>query len=373
MRKLQLKSTLPFIVGALLVSTGVMSCSDAQADEPAGNPDEPVTVEGWGRVIEDREVVDGVYTFTKDTVIIQESLKQFVVDPKLDTLFVSIEKIGSNPDLNIKKDDIKVCAAYTYDLTKFGTELDPWINLDIDPAELPVTVDWLSAQIDEVNGKIGLTVSESPDAAAWTDRGVGERAIKLDILIGLNDLQCTVCSVMVIQHRSLDIESEPTNTDGFLYCFTPKSTIEIPAEGGEGAISMRYVPEGYEYYKTSGWAIPDKIQFTEMTVSEKIGDPIQEAEERDGNIYIPNDGWTVFKADRIMNSEGLCDLGWAKIRITDKPDGSKLFEYSISKNATGKKRQVRIEDWPYFRGPEYRLGRFHIPSLYWDIILVQTK
>lgn len=365
MKKLLLFPLIILIMVALPILT---ACSESIADES------DIMANSRSEEYFDLNAVGEIYKFKQDTVIIIESGKEYATNPFYESKFVPIVKIDTNSDFRFEKDEIRLHAAYSYDIPKFGTGLDPWINLNIKSTKLPANLEWLSVQVDEVDGEIGLTVAESPDAAPWQNPYVGERAIKLEIIIPLDDTQCAVCSLMVIHHRLICDSMQPENGDGILYSFEPSSTLVIPSDGGMGAVTLSYKPDGwYELLKSEGWAIPERIQFSCLTVSERIGDSIIETEESGGDSGLPNNGWRVFRADRIMDSDGICDLGWAKIRISDNPDGSKRFEYNFSKNTSGQRRQVRLEDWPQYRGPEYKLGRFCSSYIFWNIIITQDK
>ncbi len=336
------------------------------------------TPEGSRTWSDGRDIVEGIYKFKRDTIRIMERIPSYLLDKNhqngdiIDSNFVAIKKLTPNTDLDLNINDIKIIAAYSYDIPKFGTGLDPWIDLNIEPMELPAEIDWLSAEINTVDGEIGLTVSESVNAPEWTNFTEGERAIKIDLAIGINETQYTTCSLIVLQLRSVDGFPQPLDATRFFYLFSPGDKAEISPDGEDGAFTVSYDPMYYSSFTSEGFILPENVEI-DPGFSEKIGDPVQEAIDHGKSGWHPYDGWTILDVDKIKNSEGVYDLGWAKIKIVGTPDGSKRIEYSISKNTTGKTRQIRISDGDIFPGKEYALGRFSCLPIYWDIYIQQDK
>lgn len=224
--------------------------------------------------------------------------------------------------------------------------------------------------------KFGIYFDLSLDYPVWKKSEDNGRALKLDFLIGLNDLQCTVCSMIVVEYQIGGGNVAAYFRDAFdeeFYDISPDCQNYVSASGGEGVITLSYNRESYEWYQSHDWNLPEEVRFGRLRFREKIGDPEREAEEKGLNITIVNNGWTIFDANRVMNSEGLCDFGWAKIQLASNPDGSKRFEYNISKNTTGKVRQIMIQDCIEFVGPERSLQWYRTAGFYWRVYIIQSK
>ncbi len=138
---------------------------------------------------------------------------------------------------------------------------------------------------------------------------------------------------------------------------------------------MCYNASGYERLTAQGYKIPAKIELQSLLLGRRYDVP--EDEEELEALELPrgitDSYWTFYEAGRIMNADGIYDLGWAKIKVINNPDGSKIFEYEITENTLGILREVQITDTPDFIGPEYSLCRYRVSSHLWSIIISQPS
>ncbi len=123
MKNINLRQLVWLIAAAVLVGIGMSACSESM-DEPVTSVQEQ-SVAGGSRMMPDgRELIEGICTLKYDTI-------KFIYDKQYAKKFVPFDTSCISAEYKISKDDIKVISAYSYDVKKYGTELDPWINLNI--------------------------------------------------------------------------------------------------------------------------------------------------------------------------------------------------------------------------------------------------
>ncbi len=245
--------------------------------------------------------------------------------------------------------------------------------------DLPTEIEWITAEIDTVDDELGIRVEESENAPDLLSEcikyHIHYRVLKLNLLVGLNDSQCTVCSLVIVQYDVTGGYFTRDDEDLKFYNFAPDSEIIVESEGGSGTITMSYNEESYKAFTEESVFLPESIQFKSLKISERIGDPVQEAIDR-GRMTADiwnNKGWTIFDAEKVFNADGECDLGWAKIKISNNPDGTKRFAYYVTKNSTGKKRQIRISGTSFFKGPEVSFYNSRDIEISWKLYILQRK
>lgn len=346
-------------MGVAVICLLLSGCSE-KSDEPILDPQGETSPESSRTPgVDGREIVEDVYRFDDGFVVLQQP----ILNPPGEA-FVPLHMADGSACAALRTDDIRIIAAYSYDIPKFGTGDDPWIDLMLDPVPLPASVQWLTVEAGEKDGSMGLYLTYDYD---FTGCRYAECGLKLELEIGINDNQCTRCTLQVALLQDIDNFPQPVFDDKLLLSYSQGTPIHIPASGASGSITMRYNPEGVAHYRNLGYDAPDEVELQHVAFSKRIGYPTTVVD----GIQELDDDWYTYFAWQIVNDEGVCELAGSRIRIIDNPDGSKTFDYSIPSNNSGMIRQIKISDMLILLGEEYTLCRRSICPIYWYILLQQ--